>query len=166
MNIADELQKLQDLHRSGALTDEEFAAAKAAVLAGAPAAQDSTRPGAMQEELDDLRLENEVARLDREWQLSRERYMVAGRYGNRYVPSRGQSVLGGVIVVAFGIFWTATAASMGAGLFPLFGVIFILLGAGMSVYSYSKAGEYEEAYQKYQRRRAELLGQSRQRKER
>jgi hypothetical protein len=32
MNIADELRKLQDLHSSGALTDAEFAQAKAAVL--------------------------------------------------------------------------------------------------------------------------------------
>jgi hypothetical protein len=32
MNIADELRKLQELHSSGALTDEEFAQAKAAVL--------------------------------------------------------------------------------------------------------------------------------------
>src|SRR5262245_56435117 len=37
MNIADELRKLRDLHDSGALTDAEFAQAKAAVLKdGAP----------------------------------------------------------------------------------------------------------------------------------
>ncbi len=34
MNIADELQKLQSLRDSGALTDEEFAEAKAQVLKG------------------------------------------------------------------------------------------------------------------------------------
>jgi uncharacterized protein (TIGR03067 family) len=33
MNIDDELHKLQDLHQIGALSDDEFAAAKAAVLA-------------------------------------------------------------------------------------------------------------------------------------
>jgi hypothetical protein len=38
MSIADELRKLEDLHRTGALTEEEFARAKAAVLQGAPAA--------------------------------------------------------------------------------------------------------------------------------
>src|SRR5438445_3956368 len=32
MNLADELRKLQELHSTGALTDEEFAEAKAAVL--------------------------------------------------------------------------------------------------------------------------------------
>jgi hypothetical protein len=36
MSIADELQKLFELHRSGALTDAEYARAKAAVLAGSP----------------------------------------------------------------------------------------------------------------------------------
>src|SRR5262245_48443688 len=38
MNITDELRKLQELHRSGALTDEEFAQAKATVLNTAPSA--------------------------------------------------------------------------------------------------------------------------------
>ncbi|MBC3879914.1 PspC domain-containing protein [Undibacterium sp. LX40W] len=35
MNIADEIARLHELHRSGALTDEEFAAAKEKVLASA-----------------------------------------------------------------------------------------------------------------------------------
>jgi hypothetical protein len=34
MNIADEIQRLEELHRKGALSAEEFAQAKAAVLAG------------------------------------------------------------------------------------------------------------------------------------
>jgi len=36
MSIADDLQKLFELHRRGALTDDEYARAKAAVLAGTP----------------------------------------------------------------------------------------------------------------------------------
>lgn len=36
MSIADELQKLQDLHAAGQLTDAELAAAKAKVLNGSP----------------------------------------------------------------------------------------------------------------------------------
>ena len=44
MNIADEIQKLQTLRDSGAITEEEFAKAKALVLSGAQAnqAQQST----------------------------------------------------------------------------------------------------------------------------
>ena len=36
MSIADELRKLQELHAAGSLTDDEFARAKAALLADAP----------------------------------------------------------------------------------------------------------------------------------
>jgi hypothetical protein len=67
MNIADELRKLQALHHSGALTDDEFAAAKAAVLAGQARGEESAGEQAMQRQLDELKLENELARLDREW---------------------------------------------------------------------------------------------------
>ena len=45
MNIADELRKLQELHSSGALTDEEFAQAKAAVLEGASRGAKPREPG-------------------------------------------------------------------------------------------------------------------------
>lgn len=38
MNLADELRKLQELHQSGALSDEEFGKAKASILGNAPAA--------------------------------------------------------------------------------------------------------------------------------
>jgi Short C-terminal domain len=158
VNIADELQKLQNLHRSGALTDAEFAAAKAAVLAGETAGGDQAPD--MNAHLEEIKLQNEVARLDREWELERERYMVSGRYGRREVPTRGASAIGGFLIVGFGILWTAFAATMGAPIFfPLFGIIFILAGVGMSIYSYTKAGEYEQAYQAYRRRRARLLGE-------
>jgi hypothetical protein len=44
MSIADELQKLQELHRSGALNDQEFAQAKAVVLAGSLSAPPERTP--------------------------------------------------------------------------------------------------------------------------
>src|SRR5262245_39381991 len=86
MNIADELRKLQDLHRSGVLTDEEFATAKAAVLAGNTTDDRAGNEPAMHAHLEEIKLQNEVARLDREWELEREQYMVAGKYGYRYIP--------------------------------------------------------------------------------
>ena len=36
MNVADELQKLQQLHQSGAISDEEYAKAKANLLNSPP----------------------------------------------------------------------------------------------------------------------------------
>jgi len=44
MNIPDELLKLQELHRTGGLTDDEFAKAKAAVLSQASPAQAPASP--------------------------------------------------------------------------------------------------------------------------
>lgn len=58
-------------------------------------------------------------------------------------PGRGPSAmgaLGSVIAVIFGIFWTITAASMGAPFFfPLFGVLFIILGIVQAVYNFKNA---------------------------
>lgn len=54
MSIADEIQKLQDLHAAGHLTDAELAAAKAKLLNGSPMSglwpQASTEPLARQRE--------------------------------------------------------------------------------------------------------------------
>lgn len=163
MNIADELGKLQDLHRSGALTDEEFAVAKAAVLAKGAAGTEPANEPALQEHLEEIKLQNEVARLDREWEMQREQYKIAGAHGHRFIPTRGMSVIGGILITVFGVFWTAVAASMFPsiegllGCFPAFGVLFVLFGVGMSIYSYSKASQYEQAHQEYQARRAKML---------
>lgn len=47
MSVADEIQRLQQLHISGALTDAEFADAKAAVLAGASSERQRSGDGAV-----------------------------------------------------------------------------------------------------------------------
>ena len=160
MSMSDELRKLQDLRDAGTLSDEEFAAAKATVLAGghAEAPVDRTVEG----HLEEIKQQNEVAQLDREWAMERERFMVSGRYGYRYLPSRGMSLLGGLVVSTFGIIWTVMAASMGAPVFfPLFGLLFIFAGIGVSAYSFLQANRYEEARLRYQRRRAQLLNRDR-----
>ena len=84
--------------------------------------------------------------------------MVTGRYGARYVPGRASSLIGGAVIVGFGIFWTATAAGMGGpGFLPLFGVLFVLIGILISVVSYFRADQYAQAHQRYQKRRATLM---------
>lgn len=58
-------------------------------------------------------------------------------------PGRGPSAMGAagsVIAVIFGIFWTIGAASMGAPpLFPLFGVLFVIMGIVQAVYNFKNA---------------------------
>lgn len=59
-------------------------------------------------------------------------------------PGRGPSMMGGigaVIAIVFGVVWTLSAAQMGApGFFPLFGVLFILVGAVQAMYNYKMQG--------------------------
>lgn len=58
-------------------------------------------------------------------------------------PGRGPSAMGvwgAAVAVIFGIFWTIMAASMGApGIFPVFGVLFIITGVISGVYNYKNA---------------------------
>ena len=161
MSIADEIRKLDELRQSGALSEEEFARAKEAVLEGK----------APDEAVEQVSRRQDVADLDREWEIKKEKYMIRGKYGHRSVPSKGQSVLGGLIVAGFGVFWTVGAFGMSSSfpddfgvmpkIFPFFGVMFVLFGVGMCVHSYNKAVEYEKAYDEYRRRRAEMLGEDR-----
>ncbi len=60
MTIADELQKLDELRRSGAISFDEFEIAKRKVLEGP---QDFTE----YDHLEEIKAQNEVAQLDREW---------------------------------------------------------------------------------------------------
>lgn len=58
-------------------------------------------------------------------------------------PGRGPSAMGAmgsVIAVIFGIFWTIMAASLGAPIFfPIFGVLFIIIGIVQAVYHFKNA---------------------------
>jgi hypothetical protein len=170
MNISDEIRKLQELHDRGALTDDEFTQAKAAVLAGASRPADSEDgQQVVNAQLDVLRIQNQIAQLDREWEIESQQYMMSGRYGQQYRPSKWIGLLIGLMAVVGGGIWTVTAFSMSSGLerapgafslFPFFGLVFIAFGVGIGVYTFVQANRYEEAYARYQARRTALLDQN------
>jgi len=57
-------------------------------------------------------------------------------------PGRGPSMMGGVMAIfagIFGIFWTVTAFSMGAGAFSLFGLVFIGIAITQAIYNFKNA---------------------------
>ena len=121
------------------------------------------------------RLENQLNRLDLEWEQKKEKYMMTGRYGHRYLPNKGSSVGGGIVVAVFGILWTIFAFGITTGftwslseeqfgpppivriLFPLFGVFFVIFGISQSVRSYNKAEQYEQAHERYLSQRSKLF---------
>ena len=162
MSISDELEKLDRLRREGTLSESEFELAKRKVLEGPQTAES--------DQLEEIKSQNELAQLDREWELEREDYMVTGRYGNRHIPKQSTSLLSGIVIVVFGIFWTSMASTItGFGapgafsFFPMFGVLFIVVGVIVSISSFFTARQYNEAQRRYKRRRRELTKRMRRR---
>lgn len=57
-------------------------------------------------------------------------------------PGRGPSMMSGIMgifVALFGVFWTITAAGMGAGIMVPFGLIFIAIAIVQVVYNFKNA---------------------------
>lgn len=57
-------------------------------------------------------------------------------------PGRGPSMMSGVssiFVAIFGVIWTILAASIGGGLFALFGLVFIAMAVVSAVYNFKNA---------------------------
>ncbi|MES2464066.1 MAG: SHOCT domain-containing protein [Armatimonadota bacterium] len=157
MNLSDEISRLQEMHASGVLTDEEFARAKAVVLEDGP---DTSGP------LAQIGLENELARIDREWDQEREAYLVTGRYGARHLPSEGSGLAGIFLGGGFALVWTVLAFSMGAPVvFALFGIVGVIAAVGMGIAEMEKAERYRETERRWRKRREALLSRARERQQ-
>jgi len=125
----------------------------------------------LREQVEKLTRQNELEALDREWALERESFMVSGKHGRRRLPTKTGSLIGGIVITVFGLFWTSMAAGItgtasnfgGGGIggafacFPLFGLLFVAAGIAISIYAYRKAHDYEQAHRRYQQRRREIL---------
>lgn len=110
-----------------------------------------------------IKTRSEIEELDRAWELEREDFMVSGKDGRRSLPTKGGSIVGGVMVACIGIFWTIFTSGITAGapgaarIFPLFGLLFAGFGVVMSFLGYQRADAYERAHREYQDRRQELM---------
>ena len=160
MPFTDELQALASLHAEGALSDAEFAAAKARLLSG-PKTFGEALVGAVPDsgrQFDQLHRDALIAQLDREWALEREKYLTTDRYGARSGPPGDGGMLGGVIFAAFMLCWTTfTAQSHAPALFTIFGVFGIIAGIGATINAAMKATAYRDAEEAYEQRRTALI---------
>ena len=117
----------------------------------------------MADRLDELTRQNELARVDREWDIERESYTRYGRYGQRYRPTVATSLITGVVALVGGGIWIffVTSFVQPPGviglMFPLFGVFFMVFGVGVAIYNYNLAQRYGQGLQRYQERRRRLL---------
>jgi hypothetical protein len=107
-----------------------------------------------------IRLQNELEKLDREWDRDMQGFMVAGQNGEKSIPSTGGSIIGGGVAIVFGVIWMGVAGSIGApGPFQLFGLVFIGFALFGMIRGSSKAGQHQEAQARMQDRRTQLIGE-------
>ena len=109
----------------------------------------------LSEQVNNLAGYTEMTALDREWELERLNYMMTGKRGGKHIPSEAGSIGGGIAITLFGCFWTVMAFAITSFIpipivhivFPLFGVVFVIIGIVSSISSYNKAGDYRRAEQ-------------------
>jgi DNA-directed RNA polymerase subunit RPC12/RpoP len=108
----------------------------------------------MAEQLAELVRQNEVERIDREWEQERQQYMISGKDGHKHEPNAVGGVVMAVVMSGFGLFWMIGAASAGApGPFPLFGLLFIGAAIFFGYKSVTASTQLADAKARYERRR-------------
>ena len=168
MSIADELTKLEDLRRNGTLSEAEFAKAKELLLNSPPPPPQEPLVQHLAQQQAEIKHQNELARIDREWEMQKQQYYVTTRYGVRQLPTTGMGIGIAVIGGVFGVFWTIMAIAITSGapdvgpfaivkiIFPLFGVLFTGAAIVFGIVCNIRAKKYQEAYEAYQRRRQQV----------
>lgn len=110
------------------------------------------------DEVSRLKLQNELARIDREWDQERESYMITKKDGRLSEPNQATAMLGMVVGVGFGIFWiAAVSATPAAPLFVPIGVVIIGVVLFTGIHGFQKADQYEAAKKRYDRSRSDVL---------
>lgn len=112
------------------------------------------------QKLDVLRMQNEVERLDREWSLERESFMVSNKNGARSLPSVTSSIFAGGLMAVMGLVGTVTVAKATAPPFViLMPVVLLVAGIVNAFIGTSKASAHDTAEAAYQARRRALLAE-------
>ena len=110
------------------------------------------------QDVDVIRRENEIERLDREWQMRREELMVRTKRGGAQTPSVAGGIVGAVFAIGFGIFWMIMTSRGGAPAFvPFVGMVVAAIGIIGGISNVSKATRYADEQQRYEQQRARLM---------
>lgn len=175
MGIADELQRLEQFRQAGTLTEAEFTQAKARTLSArdADVVQGPALAKLLEQQLTESRFHNDLARLDREWELERRKYLVRGNYGSWFIPTFSTVLVILLIAIAFCAFWwttvfviTTAATQLGfrepsfwmiAGTLQVVGIVIASFIIFRALFCLLIAVNYNRAWRKYQRRRHEVV---------
>jgi len=120
---------------------------------------------ALSQDLETIKVQNEIERLDREWQMQREQLCHRGKDGQLREPTVTASIFGSVIFALFGVFWLimgGTAASGGGdksmlSIISLVGFGIIVLAVVGAIRGLPKARKFEDSKVSYESRRRRLV---------
>ncbi len=111
----------------------------------------------LRSDVQELKLKSELEQVDRDWERERGELLVTDKHGRSSVPS-GIHLVGVVVAVAFGVFWTIFAANM-APFMAIFGILFVVVAVINGVSLQRKAALYRERKQSWEERRRRVLQQ-------
>ncbi|MFT7677849.1 MAG: hypothetical protein ACI8QC_001835 [Planctomycetota bacterium] len=110
------------------------------------------------EDVETIKLQNKLERLDREWSEQRQSFMTLGQDGVQRIPSGSGSLAGSLMGVIGGIVFMGVLQSIQAPSFMMvFGVIFIIVAFSQGVIGGDKAGRFQRGQAAYQAERRKLL---------
>ena len=112
------------------------------------------RTGRVEDELQFLRLRDELREHERFWEKSRERHMIKGQHGHLRVPSKLESVV--VAVIAVGVFLFSLIMFFREPVALLVGVLLSVAAWLLSLYLSNKVKAYQRAYEHYRSKRARI----------
>ena len=116
------------------------------------------RTARMEQDLDVIRRQNEVERLDREWMMRREQFLTRNKDGSTSPPSAIGGVIGAVVAVIFGVIWIGGASSAGAPApFVGFGVLVVIIAVVSAIVGIGKSSQYQDQERAYQQQREQML---------
>jgi hypothetical protein len=104
-----------------------------------------------------IELQNDLERLDREWETLRESMMLRGKNGEPYEPSIGGSVIFGVVMAFVGVVMAVTVFNTVAPLGLLIGFGSLAAAFTLGSRGVSKAEEFRRLKERYYAARQRML---------
>jgi uncharacterized Zn finger protein (UPF0148 family) len=106
----------------------------------------------MKDDVETIKMQNSLERLDREWGMERQRWTTTDKHGRSSVPSFAAAIMFMVAGSVAGIVILSTAP----GGFGNFGLVFLAFGLLGGTFSLSRAKNYAARRRRYESKRRDL----------
>ncbi|MEO8615474.1 MAG: hypothetical protein ABI600_10060 [Luteolibacter sp.] len=104
-----------------------------------------------------IELQNDLERIDREWDRLRGSLLSRDKYGNVSEPSLTAAIVGSSLCAGIGLFCLVAGAAQGSGGIAFFGLIPLLLSIYLFISGTRKASDYQNLQLRYTSHRRKLI---------